>query len=75
MPQSFAQQPADAGVFSAFDWQSAAWISLPAGSEHRLPADRFAGANGQVRVRVQSNDVVRFIVPTLMLEGRVEAAR
>ena len=72
-PPNFAQGPAEAGVFSVFDWQLSAWASLPAGSEHRLPGDRFAGPGGEVRVRVQSSEIVRFVVPALTLEGRVEA--
>ena len=73
-PLSFAQQPAEAGVFSAYDWLASTWTPLPAGSVHRLPGSQFAGPNGEVRVRIQSSDVVRFIVPGLTLEGRVDGS-
>jgi hypothetical protein len=69
-----AAGPVDAGVFSIYNWQNAAWDQLPAGSSQRIEGAAYSGPLGEVRVRVTagSADVVRVLSPSLTIEGVVD---
>ncbi len=68
--------PAEEGIFSVYNWESAAWDPLPAGREQaRLePASPYLGPEDTVKVRVNAgaDRVVSIIQPELTVEGRVE---
>ena len=68
---SFAIQPAERGAFSVYSWQSATWEALPAEEEVRVPASRYLGPDGLVKVQVASlsDQPIRFLVPELVVEG------
>jgi hypothetical protein len=68
---SFATQPAEPGAFGVYSWQTAAWEALPGGEEARVPADRYLGPDGLVKVQVvsPSGQPLRFLVPELVVEG------
>ncbi|MBI2954957.1 MAG: hypothetical protein HYY30_11625 [Chloroflexi bacterium] len=74
-PPSAIPLPAEAGVFSIYDWQSATWEQLPGGAEEvRLqPAPAYVGSDGSVKLQVSSGPdrVVMFLQPELTVEGTV----
>jgi hypothetical protein len=66
--------PAEAGVFSVYNWQSAAWEPLPGDVEEaRLqPAAPYVGSDGSVKLQVSAGDrAVMFLQPELTVEGTV----
>jgi len=68
--------PSTQGTFSIYDWRTAAWQRLAAGSQFVAldDAPRFIGPDGSVRVQVTSGGsdrLVRFLPPELTLEGEV----
>lgn len=67
--------PAAPGVFSVYDWQAEQWLPLPEGSQHRIVAAGYLGPDGEVRVRVSDpqKQTLRFVVPSLAIEGHVQA--
>jgi hypothetical protein len=68
-------RPAEPGVFSVYNWQSAAWEPLPTGAEvvRLQPAAPYFGVDGLVKVMVkaESGMMVRFVLPEMAVEGRV----
>jgi hypothetical protein len=76
-PNLTAPQPAQADVFSIYNWESASWEPLPGGQEQvRVqPAARYVGPDGLVKVQVTAGTdrVLRFVMPELTVEGRVPA--
>ncbi len=74
-PPNAAPGPAEAGVFSVYNWQSAAWEPLPGGTEEvRLqPAAPYVGSDGSVKLQVSTDPdrVVMFLQPELTVEGTV----
>jgi hypothetical protein len=76
-PPSLNSGPAEAGVFSIYNWQSATWDSLSGGEEQARvqPASAYVGPDGLVKVQVstRSDNIVRFVQPELAVEGTVEA--
>ncbi len=68
--------PAESGVFSVFNWQTAAWEPLPGGNEKtRLePAAPYVGSSGEIRLQVTAGPdrMVMFTQPDLTVEGRME---
>ncbi|MFZ5817645.1 MAG: hypothetical protein ACOY93_20520 [Bacillota bacterium] len=73
-PPNFTPQAAAPGIFRIFNFRDGAWEELPAGQERvRLtdPAD-YLGASGEVKLQAVSgsNQIIRFVVPQLTLEGR-----
>ena len=74
-PQTATPGPAEAGIFSIYNWQSAAWEPLPGGKEEaRLePASPYVGSDGSVKLQVSSGPdrVVMFLQPELTVEGTV----
>ncbi len=67
--------PAEAGVFSVYNWETASWEPLPGGQEQaRLePAVPYLGAEGVIKLQVSSGTdrMVQFLLPELTVEGRV----
>ena len=67
--------PAEAGLFSVYNWQTAAWEPLPSGSDRtRLsPAAPYIGSDGSLRLRATAapDRMVMFVTPELSIEGRV----
>ena len=67
--------PAEAGVFSVYNWQTATWDPLPGGTEEvRLsPASPYVTSDGIVRLQVSADqgEVVTFLQPELTVEGTV----
>jgi hypothetical protein len=66
--------PSTQGTFSIYNWQTAAWESLAAGTREvdLSPAEEFIGPDGSVRILVTSGGadrVVRFLAPELTLQG------
>jgi hypothetical protein len=76
-PPNLNPGPAEAGVFSIYNWQSAAWDPLPSGQEQARvqPATAYVGPDGLVKVQVSagSDRLLRFIQPELAVEGTVVA--
>lgn len=73
-PPDMTPQAAQPGIFQIYNFRAAAWENLPAGQESaRLtnPAP-YLGPESQVQVRVDSgnNQIVRYAVPKLIMEGR-----
>ncbi|MHB0870218.1 MAG: hypothetical protein ACYC66_11635 [Chloroflexota bacterium] len=75
VPPTTTPTPAEPGLFSVYNWQSAAWEPLPGGEESaRLaPASPHVGPEGMVRVQVTAglDRAVQFIMPELTVEGTV----
>jgi hypothetical protein len=73
-PSNANRGPSTQGTFSIYNWQTAAWESLTAGTREVAlsPAQEFIGPDGSVRILVTSGGtdrVVRFLAPELTLEG------
>lgn len=70
-----APSPAEPGVFSVYNWQTAAWEPLPGGQERTriAPADSYVGQDGTVKLQVSAGQdrAVQFIMPELTVEGTV----
>jgi hypothetical protein len=75
-PARSATGPSMPGAFSIYNWQTAAWKGLAAGTPQVEVSDApsFIGPDGSVRVKVASGGadrLVRFLPPELTLEGEV----
>lgn len=72
---NFNPGPASSGVFALYNWQSASWDPLPGGQERTriAPAAPYIGPDGLVKLQVEApaDQALRFIVPELVVEGRV----
>jgi hypothetical protein len=73
-PNTTSRGPSTQGTFSIYNWQTAAWEVLAAGTREVAlsPAQEFIGPDGSVRIQVTSGGtdrVVRFLAPELTLEG------
>lgn len=67
--------PAEAGVFSIYNWLSAAWEPLPGGVEEAQlrPALPYVASDGTIKLQVTADrdKVVTFLQPELTVEGTV----
>ena len=76
MGPDMVPQAAESGVFSLYNWESGSWDPLPGGEERTRvsPAARYMGADGLVKLRVSApaSMQLRFILPDLQVEGRVD---
>ncbi len=70
-----APRPAEAGVFSIYNWQRGQWEDLPAGQEQaRLePGGAYISGDGRIQVQVEAGKGyrVRFVAPQPSVEGQV----